>query len=58
MSPDDSWTVARRVEPGLKATWGLYSVRHDRWLDMVFSSEREVAQSLRILSGKTKGHLW
>ena len=58
MSPDDSWTVARRVEPELKAQWGLYSVRYDRWLDMVFSSEREAAQSLRILSGKTKGLLW
>jgi len=41
MLPDDSWTVARRVDPELKTQWGLYSVRHDRWLEMVFSSERK-----------------
>ena len=49
MVSDDSWTAQPRSERELRGRWGLYSTRHDRWLDVVFMSELEAVEMRAIL---------
>jgi len=46
---DPSLTVALRPERDLTGRWGLYSISKDRWLDVVFVSEHEASESLKVL---------
>jgi hypothetical protein len=52
MVDDPSLIPALRPEHDLAGRWGLYSVRHDRWMDVVFTTEREACESLKILQGR------
>lgn len=55
MLDDPSLIAARRPEPDLAGRWGLYSVRKDSWIDVVFASEREAEESLKVLlNSKTR----
>lgn len=49
MRPDSSLTVALRPEVEFRRLWGIYSAREARWLDVLFKSEQEALQSLRVL---------
>lgn len=49
MLSDTSLTVAKRPEPSLKSSWGIYSPRRDRWLDVVYRSMKEALETLRVL---------
>jgi hypothetical protein len=52
MIDDPSLTPALRPEHDLAGRWGLYSARHDRWMDVVFATEREAGESLKILQNR------
>ena len=49
MLSDQSLKAARRPEKYFAGRWGIYSVDQNVWLDMVFNSEREASENLRIL---------
>lgn len=49
MTNDPSLTAAKRLETDLKRCWGLYSARHDRWIDVVFPNEREALDAIKVL---------
>jgi hypothetical protein len=49
MLSDQSLKAARRPEKYLSGRWGIYSEDQKMWLDMVFASEREASENLRIL---------
>ncbi len=49
MQPDSSLITGRRPEPDLPGRWGIYSVAHDKWIDVVFASEREAREALKVL---------
>ena len=49
MPTDVSLTVAKRPEPDLMRSWGIYSPRKDRWLDVVFRSKKEALETLKVL---------
>ena len=46
---DDSFIAALRTGKDLPGEWGLYSKRDDRWLDVVFATEREANAAIEIL---------
>ena len=37
-------------EEDLSGKWGLYSKARDRWIDVVFSTEREASEAADILN--------
>lgn len=49
MLPDPSLIAAPRPEPDFVGRWGIYSVEKDRWMEVIFSSEREANESLKVL---------
>lgn len=49
MQQDSSLITGRRPEPDLPGRWGIYSVQHDKWIDVVFASEREALEALKVL---------
>lgn len=49
MPPDTSLKVAKRPEPHLERSWGVYSPRRDRWLDVVFRSKKEALETSKVL---------
>jgi hypothetical protein len=49
MLSDTSLVAAIRPEPDLPGRWGLYSQRRERWLDVVFATEREATAALEVL---------
>jgi hypothetical protein len=53
MTNDPSLTAAKRLETDLKRCWGLYSARHDRWIDMVFPNEWEALKAIKVLCSST-----
>jgi hypothetical protein len=53
MQPDSSLITGRRPEQDLPGRWGIYSVQHDRWIDVVFASEREAREALKVLKPRT-----
>jgi len=54
MVDDPSLIPALLPEHDLAGRWGLYSARHDRWMDVVFATEREASESLRILQDRKR----
>jgi len=49
MSSDSSLITGQRPESDLPGRWGIFSVQHDKWLDVVFASGKEAREALRIL---------
>lgn len=49
MLPDPSLVAAPRPERGHSGRWGLYSPAQGRWLEVVFGSEHEANESLKVL---------
>lgn len=43
--------VEIRTEFGRINCWGIYSVKHDIWLDVIFSSKRSAKEALQVLLG-------
>lgn len=41
-----------RPEPHLPGKWGIYSRRSERWMEVVFASEREAIESIAIIAGR------
>ena len=50
MYSDSSLITGRRPERDLPGPWGIFSVRHDKWLDVVFASENEARAALKVLT--------
>jgi len=46
---DASLVPALRPERDLSCRWGIYSARRDKWMDVVFASEREAMDAIRVL---------
>ncbi|MBY0583072.1 MAG: hypothetical protein K2P68_09185 [Sphingomonas sp.] len=46
----DNLVPARRPESDLKGRWGVFSVGNDRWMPLVYNSEREAAEAIRIIT--------
>jgi len=51
---DASLVPALRPERDLRNRWGIYSARADRWMDVVFASEREALDAIRILQQRAQ----
>lgn len=49
MLPDPSLIAAPRPERDFAGRWGIYSVEKDRWMEVIFGSEREANESLKVL---------
>ncbi len=41
---DPNILIAKRLEPDLNTQWGLYLLKEDRWLDVLFKYRREAEQ--------------
>ena len=41
--------AARRNEPDLRASWGIYCVHEDRWLPIFYRTRRETEEAIKIL---------
>lgn len=41
---DRNIMIAKRVEPDLSTQWGLYLLKEDRWLDVLFKYRREAEE--------------
>lgn len=55
MRLDPSLVAAPRPERDLIGRWGIYSVQHQRWMDVVFGSEHEADASLKVLQKSKLG---
>jgi len=42
---DPNILIAKRLEPDLNTQWGLYLLREDRWLDVVFRYRQEAEET-------------
>ncbi len=42
--------VMKRPENDLSGKWGIYSEARDRWIDVVFSTEREASEAADVLN--------
>lgn len=42
---DRNIVIAKRLEPDLNTQWGLYLLKEDRWLDVVFKYRREAEEA-------------
>ena len=51
MRVDASLTTAKRPEREFAKSWGLYSAKDARWLDVLFATEREALDALTVLAG-------
>jgi hypothetical protein len=49
VKPFPNMVVSPRPEPDLAGRWGLRDTGRDRWLDVVFSSQRDAEDALRAL---------
>jgi hypothetical protein len=49
MLPDPSLVAAPRPEREFAGRWGIYSVEKNRWMEVVFGSEHEANESLKVL---------
>jgi hypothetical protein len=45
----DSFVAMPREGANLPGRWGLYAIGNDRWLDVVFATEREANDAIYIL---------
>lgn len=52
MLSDPSLIAAPRPEREFVGCWGLYSVATDRWMDVIFGSEHEANESLKVLKSR------
>ena len=50
MFKDPVLSVMKRPEKDLCGKWGIYSEARGRWLDVVFSTEREASEAANILN--------
>jgi hypothetical protein len=55
MRSDPSLVAAPRPEPDLIGRWGIYSVQNKKWMDVIFGSEREASDSLKVLQKSKLG---
>lgn len=44
MTIDQNIVIAKRLEPELNTQWGLYLLKEDRWLDVLFRHRREAEE--------------
>lgn len=44
MTIDRNIVIAKRLEPDLNTQWGLYLIKEDRWLDVLFKHRREAEE--------------
>ena len=49
MTPQPNFVPMLRAEPENARRWGLYSASEDRWLDVIFRSQREAEEAFEIL---------
>ncbi|MGI4730671.1 MAG: hypothetical protein ACRYFW_02850 [Janthinobacterium lividum] len=46
---DERIVVAEREEPDFAGRWGLFMPAEQRWLDLVFDSQKEAVEGIRVL---------
>jgi hypothetical protein len=45
-----------RPEPDLKGRWGIFSVSEEQWMAVVYATQREALEGIRIVTdAQTKG---
>ncbi|MES1975557.1 MAG: hypothetical protein V4472_24125 [Pseudomonadota bacterium] len=49
MTDQPNFVAMLRTEPGSARAWGLYSAVEDRWLDVVFRSQRDAEEAFEVL---------
>jgi len=54
MEDANPWVAAPRSELEFRGHWGLYSNTDQRWLDLLFSSERDANDAVKALSLERK----
>lgn len=49
MLPDPTLVAALRPEREFAGRWGIFSVEKNRWMEVIFGSEQEANESLKVL---------
>lgn len=56
MPADPEIVPTLRPEPDLRGRWGLYMPRESRWIDVIYASEREAIDAVKIVKTVSVRH--
>ena len=50
----EGYRVAKRDDGEHAGSWGFYSDARNRWLDLVYPTEREATETMKAVGGKPR----